>query len=114
LSKPEKTVCDGLGFFGFGLFNPRVGLTNLPNPWVGFELLSETQSYGQATSEAAWNILKQRIKRRRWEIIAELKQVMLDEWDKIIMDEIRDRISDMSRRCRILTENGGEAIKGGK
>jgi hypothetical protein len=51
LSKPEKIVCDGLGFFGFGLSNPRVGLTNLPNPWVGFELLSETQPYGQASEE---------------------------------------------------------------
>jgi hypothetical protein len=49
LSKPEKTVCDGLGFFGFGLFNPRVGLSNLSNPWVGFELLFETQPYDQAT-----------------------------------------------------------------
>jgi hypothetical protein len=52
LSKPEKFVCDGLGFFGFGLFNPRVGLTNLPDPRVGFELLSETQLYGQATIES--------------------------------------------------------------
>jgi hypothetical protein len=49
LFKPEKTVCDELDFFEFELFNPRVELTNLPNPWVGFELLSEIQFYGQAT-----------------------------------------------------------------
>jgi hypothetical protein len=38
---------------------------------------------------------------------------MFDEWNKIILNQIRDRISDMPRRCRILTENGGAAIKGG-
>ncbi len=81
--------------------------------WIS-TLSHPPQSPDLNPSEAAWNMLKQRIKRRRWETIAELKQVMLDEWDKIIMNEIRDRISDMPRRCRILTENGGAAIKGGK
>jgi hypothetical protein len=38
---------------------------------------------------------------------------MFDEWDEIIMNQIRDRISDMPRRCRILTENGDAAIKEG-
>jgi hypothetical protein len=49
LFKPEKFVCDELGFIGFELSNPRVGLTSLPDPRVGFELLSETQFYGQAS-----------------------------------------------------------------
>jgi hypothetical protein len=81
--------------------------------WIS-TLSHSSQSPDLNSSKAAWNILKQRIKRRRWEIIAELKQIMLNEWDKIIMNEIRDRISDMSRRCRILTENESEAIKKGK
>jgi hypothetical protein len=38
---------------------------------------------------------------------------MFDEWDKIIMNQIRNRNSDMPRRCRILTENEGAAIKRG-
>jgi hypothetical protein len=37
--------------------------------------------------------------------------MMFDEWNKIIMNQIRDQISDMPRRCRILTENEGAAIK---
>jgi transposase len=63
-------------------------------------------------SKTAWNMLKQRVKRRQLRTLAKLKQVMLDEWDKIIMNEIRSRISEMPRRCKILTENGGAAIKG--
>jgi hypothetical protein len=51
LFKPEKFVCDGLGFIEFGLFNPRVGLTSLPDPRVGFELLFETQLYDQFDNE---------------------------------------------------------------
>ncbi len=51
LSSPEKVVCDGLGFFGFGLSNPRAGLTDLPNPRVGFELLSETQTLRPSLKE---------------------------------------------------------------
>jgi hypothetical protein len=51
LFKPEKFVCDELGFFGFELFNPRVELTNLFDPRVEFELLFETQLYGQANRE---------------------------------------------------------------
>jgi hypothetical protein len=50
LFKPEKFVCDELGFFEFGLFKPGIELTNLFNPRVGFELLSETQFYDQASS----------------------------------------------------------------
>jgi hypothetical protein len=30
-----------------------------------------------------------------------------NEWDKIIMNEIRTRINEMPRRCRILTEDEG-------
>jgi hypothetical protein len=56
LSKPEKFVCNGLDFFGFELSNPRVELTNLPDPRVGFELLSETQPYGQAKPDLDLNL----------------------------------------------------------
>jgi hypothetical protein len=51
LFKPEKFVCDELGFFGFGLSNPRVGLTDLLNSRVVFKLLYETQSYDQTSCQ---------------------------------------------------------------
>jgi hypothetical protein len=59
-----------------------------------------------------WNILKQRIKRREWRTLAELKQMMLNEWEKITMNEIRARISEMPGQCKMSIENEGEAIKG--
>jgi hypothetical protein len=70
-----------------------------------------SQSSDLNSSKTIWNMLKQRVKRRSFRIIAELKQMLLNEWDKITMKEIRDRISEMSRRCKILTENEDETIK---
>jgi hypothetical protein len=69
------------------------------------------QSSDLNSSKTAWNMLKQRVKRRQWRTLAELKQVMLNKWDKIIMNEIKNRINEMSRRCKILTENEDAAIK---
>jgi len=37
--------------------------------------------------------------------------VLQDEWSKITMSEIRARISDMPRRCKLLVETGGGPIK---
>jgi hypothetical protein len=64
--------------------------------------------------EGIWNILKQRIRHRRWENLEEYKSIVLDEWDKITLEEIRSRISDMPRRCKLLARTGGQAIKEAK
>jgi hypothetical protein len=64
--------------------------------------------------EAIWNILKQRIRRRRYENLEEYKAIVLEEWDRITLEEIQDRISDMPRRCKLLARNGGRAIKEAK
>jgi hypothetical protein len=63
--------------------------------------------------EGIWNILKMRVRKRYsdWRTMEELKQVILEEWDKITMDEIRARIAEMPARCRKLVSNGGERIK---
>jgi hypothetical protein len=74
-------------------------------------LYYSSQSPDLNSSKTAWNMLKQRVKRRQWRTLTELKQVMLNEWDKIIMNEIKSRISEMFRRCKILTENEDAAIK---
>jgi hypothetical protein len=78
--------------------------------WID-TLIHSPQSLDLNSCESVWNILKQRVKRRQWRIVPKLKQMILDEWDKIIIDEIRDRISEMSQRCKILIENGDEVIK---
>ena len=79
-------------------------------------LIHPPQSPDLNPSEAEWNILKQRDKRRQFRTVAELKEVLLDEWNKITMDEIRARISDMPRRCRILADENhdGGIIKLGQ
>ena len=61
--------------------------------------------------EGIWNILKQRVRRRVWKSLKELKEVLQDEWSKITILEIRARISEMPRRCKSLVETGGAPIK---
>lgn len=76
-------------------------------------LIHSPQSSDLNPSEGVWNILKQRVKRREWRGIPQLKRVILDEWEKISLDEIRRRIAEMPDRCRMLIEGGGKLIKSG-
>ena len=64
--------------------------------------------------EACWNILKQRVRRRGYNTLEELKQVIQEEWRAIIMEEVRARIADMPRRCELLVKTGGQAIRSDK
>lgn len=52
--------------------------------------------------EACWDILKQRIRRCTWRTIEELKRLLQEEWDKIMIDEVRARIAEMPGRCNKL------------
>jgi hypothetical protein len=61
--------------------------------------------------EGVWNILKQRVRRRTWDTIEELKEILQDEWSKITMEEARALISDIPRRCKLLVETGGKVTK---
>lgn len=75
-------------------------------------LVHPAQSPDLNPSEGCWNILKQRVRRRRgWRNKAELKQVLLEEWDRITMEEIRARIAEMPSRCKQLVATGGKGIK---
>ena len=61
--------------------------------------------------EAIWAILKQRIRRRKWDNLDGLKKVLQDEWSKITMEEVRGRIAEMPSRCRALANSDGKAIR---
>ena len=61
--------------------------------------------------EGIWNIIKQRLRRRVFYTDEEVKTALQEEWDKITLKEIRERICTMPERCKRLTENGGKAIK---
>jgi len=61
--------------------------------------------------EGVWNILKNRVREREFYSLDELNAIIVEEWDKITLDEIRKRILDMPDRCAQLVETGGKAIK---
>ena len=61
--------------------------------------------------EGIWLILKERVRQRTWHSIAELKQVVQEEWRKIDQNEIRARIVEMPWRCRRLVATGGAPIR---
>ena len=63
--------------------------------------------------EACWNILKQRVRRHRWDNLDQLKELLVQEWEAITMDEIRTCIAEMPDRCDRLVERGGKMIKSG-
>ena len=64
--------------------------------------------------EGIWAIIKQRIRRRIFNTEEELKEALQEEWDKITIDQIRDRITDMPRRCALVAKSGGKPIRGNK
>jgi hypothetical protein len=74
-------------------------------------LVHPAQSPDLNPIEAIWNILKQRVRRRRWDSLEQLKEVLQDEWSKINMEEVQARIMEMPSRCRNLANSDGEAIK---
>jgi hypothetical protein len=61
--------------------------------------------------EGVWNILKQRVRKRRWQSLDVLKEVLQDEWSKITMEEVCARISEMPQRFNHLIKSGGGPIK---
>jgi len=61
--------------------------------------------------EAVWNILKQRVRKREYNSIRELKHVLLEEWDRITMQEIRAKIDEMPWRCSEVVRTKGQGIK---
>ena len=61
--------------------------------------------------EACWNILKQRVRKRYWKDIDELKAIIQEEWRMITIEEVRARIQEMPDRCARLVNNNGDAIR---
>ena len=61
--------------------------------------------------EGIWSILKQRVSRRAWNDIEELKGILQEEWDQITQEEIQARIREMPERCKYLVETGGAPYK---
>lgn len=74
-------------------------------------LVHPAQSPDLNPIEACWNIIKPRIRKRTWKTLAELREVVQDEWSKVTMKEIQARIGEMPNRCHRLVKSGGKPIK---
>ena len=61
--------------------------------------------------EACWNILKQRVRRRRWNTDAELKEVIQREWRRIRQSQIRKRVAEMQDRARQVARRPYDSIR---
>lgn len=78
--------------------------------WIN-TLIHPAQSPDLNPMEGIWNILKQRIRRRTWNSLEELKEILQEEWSRITMQEVRRRILEMPERCATLVKTGGKPIK---
>lgn len=86
-------------------YKASVNVQNLTHP---------AQSPDLNPIEGIWCIIKQRIRRRVFDSEEDMKQGLQEEWDKITMQEIRDRIADLPRRCAELVRSEGGPIRGNK
>jgi transposase len=77
-------------------------------------LVHPAQSPDLNPIEGIWAIIKQRLRRRIFDSEKEIKEALQEEWDRITMKEIRDRIADMPRRCAELVRSNGGPIRGNK
>jgi hypothetical protein len=78
--------------------------------WIP-SIIHPPQSPDPNPIEGVWCILKQRIRKRQWHSLEELKEVLQDEWSKITMEEVRARIREMPARCKQVITSGGKPIK---
>jgi hypothetical protein len=45
--------------------------------------------------EGIWLIIKQRLRGHKWKTVAQFRNAIQQEWDRITLQEIRDRINEM-------------------
>lgn len=74
-------------------------------------LAHPSQSPDLAPIESIWQIIKQRLRGRRWKTVEEFKAAILREWKRITQSQIRRRISEMRWRCEEVIELKGGRIR---
>ena len=58
--------------------------------------------------ENVWRLLKYRIGKRFPKTDAEVRQYLLEEWEKLDLEDFRKYIESMSERCKaVIAANGG-------
>jgi hypothetical protein len=74
-------------------------------------LIHPPQSPNLNPIEACWQIMKKRLRGRKWSTVAQFKADIQAEWDNITIAEIRRRIREMPERCKKVQASEGERIK---
>jgi hypothetical protein len=74
-------------------------------------LVHPAQSPDLNPIEACWQILKQRLRGEYWRTVAEFKETIQREWDRITIAQIRRRISKMPWRCKKVQELKGKRVR---
>lgn len=93
-----------------GIRKPGLAFELKKANWIS-NLKHPAQSPDLNPMEGIWNILKQRIRHRILRSEEDYRTALQEEWDKITLEEIRERIRDMPRRCDLLVSTGGKPIK---
>ena len=74
-------------------------------------LVHPAQSPDLNPIEACWNILKPRVRRRKWDTLDELKAIIQEEWKAITIKEVQERIREMPERCKKVIKAKGGPVK---
>ncbi|KAF2422354.1 hypothetical protein EJ08DRAFT_596949, partial [Tothia fuscella] len=61
--------------------------------------------------EAVWQIIKQRLRGRKWKTVAEFKAAIQRIYNGITLAQIRRRIAEMPWRCKRVQELEGGRIR---
>jgi len=60
--------------------------------------------------ENLWSIVKHNVEKRMPENISELKQYLVEEWEKIPCSMLSNLVSSMKRRWQMILDSNGERI----
>jgi transposase len=74
-------------------------------------LIHPPQSPDLNPIEACWNILKERMRKYRWNNLDELKALLQKLWNEITMEKVQARIAEMPWRCKQVKRFGGKPVK---
>ena len=60
--------------------------------------------------EYMWYIMKNNVEKRMPRNLDELKRFMVEEWEKIPQETVKNIIMSMKRRCELVLEKNGDRI----
>jgi transposase len=91
--------------------SPKSAPTRLKNDSAINQLAHPPQSPDLNPIESVWQIMKQRLRGGTWNTVAEFKEAIEREWQRVTQAQIRRRIREMPIRCNKLINNNEERIR---